>query len=115
MDKDENKLILPKQRLRLGGISEDGDVVFLSGHFIALYDLEEWLAVMRKPVKADGYFKGGEGTEFLNELTAVVNKHSKENGSDTPDFILAAYLGECLAAYDRGVNLREKWYGREGK
>jgi hypothetical protein len=38
---------------------------------------------------------------------------SAENGSNTPDFILAQYLTSCLAAFDEAVNAREKWYGRE--
>jgi hypothetical protein len=35
-----------------------------------------------------------------------------ENESNTPDFILADYLVSCLAAFDRAVNQRERWYGR---
>lgn len=50
---------------------------------------------------------------FLDELTAVINRYSMENGSDTPDFLLAAYLAECLTAYDKAVSAREKWYGRD--
>lgn len=50
---------------------------------------------------------------FRMELTNLINKHSMENGSDTPDFILAQYLGNCLAAYDAAVKHREEWYGRE--
>lgn len=51
-------------------------------------------------------------TEFHNELRSLLNRHSKENGSDTPDFILARYLSDCLAAWDAAVSSREKWYGR---
>jgi hypothetical protein len=49
---------------------------------------------------------------FQKELAALLNKHSQENGSDTPDFILAQYLNDCLAAWNRNVSGREKWYGR---
>lgn len=35
-----------------------------------------------------------------------------ENGSDTPDFILAEYLKHCLIAFNLMVQAREKWYGR---
>lgn len=49
----------------------------------------------------------------LKELIeTAINKVSAENGSDTPDFILAEYLVGCLAAYDKAVTAREKWYGR---
>jgi hypothetical protein len=50
---------------------------------------------------------------FRRELREIINKHSKENGSDTPDFILAEYLTDCLRAYDKAVRIREHWYGKE--
>lgn len=53
-------------------------------------------------------------TEFERELAVLINKHSKENGSDTPDFILAKYLLDCLGAFNRAVDTRENWYGRMG-
>lgn len=55
---------------------------------------------------------------FRADLAAVINKHCRENGSDTPDFILADYLADCLRIWDQSVAAREKWYGRnadEGK
>ena len=45
---------------------------------------------------------------FHEELTALLNKYSKENGSNTPDFILALYLEKCLLAYDTAVRHRGK-------
>ncbi len=48
-----------------------------------------------------------------NDIEHVINCNSAESGSGTPDFILAEYLTDCLAAYDRAVSTREKWYGRE--
>jgi hypothetical protein len=39
--------------------------------------------------------------------------HCMENGSDTPDFILAAYLRNCLDNFDMTVRAREKWYSRQ--
>lgn len=50
---------------------------------------------------------------FREDLETLINRHSKENGSDTPDFILADYLIFCLNAFDQAVSAREKWYGRE--
>ncbi len=52
---------------------------------------------------------------FRKELEHLINRHSKENGSDTPDFMLAEYLTDCLIAFDKAVTAREKWYGRERK
>lgn len=50
-----------------------------------------------------------------DEIKAAINRHSAENGSNTPDFILAEYLTDCLEVWDRTVRAREKWYGREPK
>ena len=49
---------------------------------------------------------------FYNELASLLNKYSRENRSNTPDFILANYLTECLKTFDSITNQREKFYGR---
>lgn len=49
---------------------------------------------------------------FREALSSLLNVHSRENASDTPDFILARYLTECLSAFDRALQARETWYGR---
>lgn len=48
--------------------------------------------------------------DFIKELEALINKHSVENGSNTPDFILASYLHDCLLAFDVAVNRRSYFY-----
>lgn len=48
-----------------------------------------------------------------SEIEAAINRRSAENGSNTPDFILARYLIRCLAAWNEGVTERERWYGRD--
>jgi len=53
--------------------------------------------------------------EFKKELEQLLNKYSKENGSDTPDFILCNYLYMCLDTYDKTLQSREQWYGRDLK
>lgn len=50
--------------------------------------------------------------DFKKELVQLVNRHCKENGSDTPDYILATYLLDCLDAFEAAVRSRENWYGR---
>lgn len=50
---------------------------------------------------------------FREELTSLINQHSLENGSNTPDFILSTYLADCLAAYDKATRRRSKWYGSQ--
>jgi hypothetical protein len=49
---------------------------------------------------------------FESELEGLINRYSQERHSNTPDFILAEYLLACLAAWNRGVCERERWYGR---
>ncbi len=51
--------------------------------------------------------------DFRRKLEVLINSHSMENGSDTPDFILAQYLADCLASFDLAVKLRTKWYAPE--
>lgn len=46
-----------------------------------------------------------------HEIERAINRVSGENGSNTPDFILAEYLVSCLAAFDRAIHARERWYG----
>lgn len=50
---------------------------------------------------------------FEQQLKELINYNSKENESNTPDFILAQYMNECLAAFTNATKLREKYYGRE--
>ncbi len=50
---------------------------------------------------------------FRRELISLINRHSKENGSNTPDYILAEYLIECLHMFDRITNMRNGWYGEK--
>ena len=52
-------------------------------------------------------------SDFEKELTALINRHSLENESNTPDFILAQYLTACLAAFAVATQQRETWYGRD--
>ena len=49
---------------------------------------------------------------FRKELEKLLNKASKENGSDTPDYVLANYLNGALHLFDKAVIEREKYYGR---
>ena len=50
---------------------------------------------------------------FEKELETLINRHCKENESNTPDFILAQYVAGCLAAFNTAVQQRETWYGRD--
>jgi hypothetical protein len=55
-----------------------------------------------------------EWKSFEDELTDLINRHSMENESNTPDFILARYMQGCLTNFNAAVKFREQWYGRDG-
>jgi hypothetical protein len=52
-----------------------------------------------------------ERPTFEGELRSLINRFSKENGSDTPDFILAQYMNNCLTNFNEAVTARTNWYG----
>jgi hypothetical protein len=77
-------------------------------------------------VLADGRRDGSEGAhrgagegdmsdKLESEISATLNRHSAENTSNTPDYILAQYLLACLAAFDVATQQRETWYGRDAR
>ena len=47
---------------------------------------------------------------FEDELKSLLNRYSKENASNTPDFILAEYLMRCLDNYNRTVQKTQHWH-----
>jgi hypothetical protein len=51
-----------------------------------------------------------EQGEFEKELAALLNKHSAENSSDTPDFILATFFYDCLKAWNLACRRRDNWF-----
>ena len=51
-------------------------------------------------------------SKFEKKLESLLNECSMENGSNTPDFILAKYLQDCLTAFNTALQSRERWYGR---
>lgn len=50
--------------------------------------------------------------EFEKELQHLINKYSLENMSNTPDFILAKYLMQCLFNFNITSNDRETWFDK---
>lgn len=51
-----------------------------------------------------------ESRGFLRELEHLINSHSMENISDTPDFILAQYIAGCLQAWQVATRARDEWF-----
>jgi hypothetical protein len=54
-------------------------------------------------------------TQFERDLRALLNTHSAENESNTPDYVLANYIMISLKAFNAAVNAREEYYGRNEK
>lgn len=50
--------------------------------------------------------------DLASEIAKVINRHSRENASNTPDFILGEYLLSCLEAFEHASRKRETWFGR---
>lgn len=47
---------------------------------------------------------------FKDDLEAFLNERSRENESNTPDYILAQYMISCLVAFETAVADRDEWY-----
>ena len=47
---------------------------------------------------------------FRDDLEHLLNRFCMENESNTPDFILANYLQNCLNAFTLATKNRDKWY-----
>lgn len=47
---------------------------------------------------------------FQKDLEDLINRHCMENGSDTPDFMLAEYLMDCLRNFNAVTAKRTAWY-----
>jgi len=62
----------------------------------------------RKLTKTETLKSQGVKSEFLKDLQKLINRHSMENGSDTPDFLLASFLCGCLNTYNRTMQERER-------
>lgn len=54
-------------------------------------------------------------TQLSKDIRAAINRACAENGSNTPDHILADYMLACLIAFDKAVQARAAWYGRMDK
>ena len=54
-----------------------------------------------------------DAPDFRSELCDLLNHHSAENRSDTPDWILRDFICDSLRAFDKAVRQRAKFYGNE--
>ena len=71
-------------------------------------DLQEDPAMRLPQIKP----RAADHGSLREDLAHVLNRHSRENGSNTPDHVLAQYLANCLDAFDTAIWNRAMWYGR---
>lgn len=101
----------------------DGPLIVSAGDLTDYTD-EEMAALMQAPT-AITYMPRGGGpiaeddsrhpkqrySRFEEVICGAINGCSMENGSDTPDFILASFMVANLKALDQLSQYRDKWYG----
>jgi hypothetical protein len=51
--------------------------------------------------------------DFLTDLQRLINRHSVENASDTPDFILAQFVAGVVREFSLTVKQRDSWWGHK--
>lgn len=49
--------------------------------------------------------------KFETDLMMLINKHNIENGSATPDHILATYIVNMIKVFNSTMLDRQVWYG----
>jgi hypothetical protein len=50
--------------------------------------------------------------DLRTEVKHLLNRHSRENESNTPDHILADVMVSALVAFEAASKQREQWYGK---
>lgn len=53
-------------------------------------------------------------SDLKREIQEAINRASRENASNTPDFILAEFLMGCLCAFEAATNERRTWFAPGG-
>ena len=50
--------------------------------------------------------------ELVKEIANILNCHSRENTSNTPDYVLAEFMVSALESFESSVCVREVFHGR---
>jgi hypothetical protein len=50
--------------------------------------------------------------QFTDDLAHLLNRHSVDDETKTPDFMLAEMVADFLQVYANTMTNRERWYGR---
>lgn len=51
--------------------------------------------------------------QMIDQIRDVINRNSRENASNTPDFVLGWFIIDALMAFERAIKNRDNWYGIE--
>jgi len=70
---------------------------------------------LKRRNKMDGEQPHHDDDKLFGEIRELINRSSRENVSQSPDFILANYLLSCLKAFELATQQRETWYGRDAR
>lgn len=70
---------------------------------------QEVVALFSQSVEAQPDDERDPYSEFQKELEGLLNSHSLENRTDTPDFILAEYVVEGLRALEHQHHAKKCW------
>lgn len=87
-------------------------IVLDNGDYIPVTD--EWIRINCMELNAEMLElirQEEEPKTFEDELVNLLNKHSMENRSGTPDFVLGEYLRMCLQTWDLTIKMRSDWRG----
>lgn len=63
--------------------------------------------------REEQFFREWPTTDLARDLAAMLNRASRENASNTPDFILAQYMLDALAAGEALIRRRDRWYSMD--
>lgn len=77
------------------------------------FALTDWRIEVKRTDETVSDRMTGEA-KFRKELTSLIIDCLLENGSDTPDFVLANLLGQVLNAFDQAVRERNRLYNKKG-
>ena len=78
---------------------------------ISKEQLREWIEKSAGDIIQEKLDNNKPVSDFQSDLRKLINRHSKENDSDTPDFILAEYLNNCLENFNNIIRKRESQKG----
>lgn len=74
-----------------------------------------WHSTRREQTMTDTKPQYQSDQDFKRALASVINAHSRENRSDTPDYILADYLYNCLIAFEKTTKYSNAWHKPRGE